>query len=237
MNILTPKVKIAIVDDHNLFRKGLIKLLNLMDAENKYSIAFEAENGSDLKEKLTKKNMPDIITMDIDMPEINGYEAVHWLNQYFPDINVLVISMLESEEAVLKMLQLGVEGYISKDIEVEDMQLALEALTNNRKYYSELVTDIMAANIQNSGTDGRAQAGRSIELNAKEREFIKLACTGLTYHQIAAKMHQSPKTIDGYREALFIKLNVKNRTSLAMYGVINGIVTPSELVNLHKLQN
>jgi two-component system, NarL family, invasion response regulator UvrY len=219
-----PPLKIAIVDDHNLFRKGLIKLINLGDTQNKYTIVFEAENGNDLKDKLNKKSLPDIILMDIDMPDMDGYEAVDWLRKYHPDISILVVSMFESEEPILRMLQMGVKGYLSKDIEVEDMHLALESITNKGVYYSDLVSGIMAQNIQNNTTAGAVKAGKMTDLSENEREFIKLACTDLTYHQIADKMNLSPKTIDGYRESLFHKFSVKNRVSLAMYAVKNGLV-------------
>jgi two-component system, NarL family, invasion response regulator UvrY len=219
-----PPLKIAIVDDHNLFRKGLIKLINLGDTQNKYTIVFEAENGNDLKDKLNKKSLPDIILMDIDMPDMDGYEAVDWLRKYHPDISILVVSMFESEEPILRMLQMGVKGYLSKDIEVEDMHLALESITNKGVYYSDLVSGIMAQNIQNNTTAGAVKAGKMTDLSENEREFINLACTDLTYHQIADKMNLSPKTIDGYRESLFHKFSVKNRVSLAMYAVKNGLV-------------
>lgn len=217
------QLKIAIVDDHNLFRKGLIKLINLGDTQNKYTILFEAENGNDLKEKLTRKALPDIILMDIDMPDMNGYEAADWLRRYYPDISILVVSMFESEEPILRMLQLGVKGYLSKDIEVEDMHRALEAIANKGFYYSDLVAGVMAQNIQQKSIDG-VKASKSGDLAENEREFIKLACTELTYHQIADRMNLSPKTIDGYRESLFHRFNVKSRVSLAMYAVKNGIV-------------
>src|SRR5688572_19928551 len=137
------RVKLAIVDDHNLFRKGLIKLINLGDKHNKYVILFESENGIDLKQKLSVKNKPDIILMDIDMPDMDGYEAVSWLKSFYPDIKILVISMIAFPQAIERMTQLGVNGYLSKDIEVEDMHRALEALENNKPFFSENISAIM----------------------------------------------------------------------------------------------
>lgn len=218
------QLKIAIVDDHNLFRKGLIKLINLGDQQNKYSILFEAENGNDMKDKITKKLLPDIILMDIDMPDMDGYEAVDWLHKYHPGINVLVVSMFEKEEAILRMLRLGVKGYLSKDIEVEDMNEALEAIANKGVYYSHLVSEVMAKSIRDHNQQQTINHGKGSELSENEREFIKLACTELTYQQIADQMNLSPKTIDGYREALFLRFKVKSRVSLAMYAVRNGLV-------------
>ncbi len=224
MNNSTKQIKLAIVDDHNLFRKGLIKLINLGDHENKYTIIFEAENGNDLQEKIGKKLLPDIILMDIDMPDKDGFEAVEWLQKYYPDVSILVISMFESEETILRMLRMKVKGYLSKDIEVEDMHMALEAIAKKGFYYSDFVSGIMANSIQNNTSSKDTKVGISIEISENEREFIKLACTELTYQQIADKMNLSPKTIEGYRESLFHRYNFKNRVNLAMFAVKNGIV-------------
>lgn len=221
----TENIKLGIVDDHNLFRKGLIKLINLADKDNRYTIIFEAENGYDLKERLNNKELPDIVLMDIDMPDMDGFQAVQWLRDNYPSVSVLVISMLESEESIIKMLRMGVKGYLSKDIEVEDMHMALEAISRKGFYYSDFVSILMAkAIIRGNEIDNSGGLIKVTDLSEKEKEFLKLACTELTYLQIAEKMHLSHKTIDGYREALFERFNVKNRVSLAMYAVKNGIV-------------
>jgi DNA-binding NarL/FixJ family response regulator len=220
MKNVTSALNIAIVDDHNLFRKGLIKLINLGNIQDKYNILFEADNGNDLKEKVSCPPFPDIILMDIDMPDMNGFEAVDWLQRTHPSIKVLVISMVESEDAILRMLRLGVKGYLSKDIEVEDMHQALETIASNGFYYSDTATKVLNCNLNGTTPPNKTAA----YLSENEREFIKLAASALTYHQIADKMSLSPKTIDGYREALFQRLKVKNRVTLAMYAVKHGIV-------------
>jgi two-component system, NarL family, invasion response regulator UvrY len=228
MNPTNPQIKLAIVDDHNLFRKGLIKLINLGDKDNKYTVLFEAENGNDLKDKLTRKSLPDIILMDIEMPDMDGYEAVAWLQKFHPTINILVVSMFEEKDPILRMLRMGVKGYLSKDIEVEDMHTALEEITSKGFYYTDHVANIMAEDIVNKDGNGIPQEMNETaiqhQLSENEREFLKYACTDLTYMQIADKMTLSHKTIDGYREMLFQKFKVKNRVTLAMYAVKNGLV-------------
>ncbi len=213
-------LNIALVDDHNLFRKGLVKLINMGDTQHKYNILFEAENGNDLKEKMTQPPFPDILLMDITMPDMDGFETVEWLQRTHPSVKVLVISMLETEVAILRMLRLGVKGYLSKDIEVEDMHRALEAIVNNGYYYSEVATEILNYKLNGTGKTSNI----SVNFSENEREFLKLATTEMTYQQIADKMNLSPKTIDGYREALFQRLNVKTRVTLALYAVKHGIV-------------
>jgi|ERR1044072_1505179 DNA-binding NarL/FixJ family response regulator len=220
MKTTTPSLNIALVDDHNLFRKGLIKLINLGDTQNRYNILFEAENGRDLKQKMAQPPFPDIILMDIDMPDINGFESVEWLQRTHPSVKVLVISMVDSELEILRMLRLGVKGYLSKDIEVEDMHRALEAIAGNGFYYSDVAAEVLNLNLNG----GPRQHDASLSLSENEREFLKLVTTEMTYDQIADKMHLSPKTIDGYRDALFKRLNVKTRVTLALYAVRQGIV-------------
>jgi len=158
--------------------------------------------------------------MDIDMPDINGFESVEWLQRTHPSVKVLVISMVDSELEILRMLRLGVKGYLSKDIEVEDMHRALEAIAGNGFYYSDVAAEVLNLNLNG----GPRQHDASLSLSENEREFLKLVTTEMTYDQIADKMHLSPKTIDGYRDALFKRLNVKTRVTLALYAVRQGIV-------------
>jgi DNA-binding NarL/FixJ family response regulator len=217
------KIKLAVVDDHNLFRKGLIKLIMLADTEEKYEVLFEAESGNDLKNKLSAALMPDIVLMDIDMPDMDGYQAVEWLNRYHPDIAILVISMFEKEEGVLRMLRLGIKGYLSKDIEVEDINRALEAISNKGLFYADFVSGIINQQMQGKAAAG-SQAVVKPAFSETELTLISLVCTELTYVEIAERMHVSPKTVDGYRDALFRRLNVKSRVGLAMYAVQQGLV-------------
>jgi two-component system, NarL family, invasion response regulator UvrY len=212
-------LRIALVDDHNLFRKGLIKLINLGNADKKYSIVFEAENGIDLQEKMKNPPFPDIIMMDIEMPDMNGFEAVEWLKRTHPEIKVMVISMVEDEKSVLRMLRLGVRGFLNKDIEVEDMHNALDTISNNGIYYSEMASSVMSQEL-----NGLSKTSSGIILSENERIFLKYAATELTYQQIADQMNLSFKTIDGYREALFKRFNVKSRTTLVVWAIKQGLV-------------
>lgn len=215
----TTILNIALVDDHNLFRKGLIKLINLGDKESRYNILFEADGGRALQRQMTQPPFPDIILMDIDMQDMDGYQAVEWLKRTHPEIKVLVVTMFEHEEAILRMLRLGVKGFLSKDIEVEDMHQALETIAKNGFYYSDSATAVLNQNL-----NGNLKPDLSPSLNEKEREFLRLAATDMTYQQIAIEMHLSSKTIDGYREALFKRFNVRTRTTLVLYGVRNGLL-------------
>ena len=225
MAAVQPTINIAIVDDHNLFRKGLIKLINLGDVDHKYAILFEADNGCEMQEKLAAKLVPEIILMDIHMPDMDGYTAVSWLRNYHPNIKILIISMFETEETVIRMTQLKVNGYLSKDIEVEDMHHALESIISKGYYFSDSVSTIMAQSIISGGDAKPAPAS----INEVERTLLKLICTDLTYKQIAKQMNLSFRAIDGYRENLFRKLQVQSRQGLVVQALKRGFVQLDEI--------
>lgn len=213
-------LKVAIVDDHTLFRRGLVTLLNMVGGKS-MTILFEASNGNDMMEKIDRQNQPDVLLMDISMPGMDGYESVKWLREHYPLINILVLSMLQKELSIIRMLRLGVKGYLGKDVEPEELGEALKAIYNGEYYYTPNVTGMLIHSINNNGKAGYTPYA---SLNDRELAFLKLACTELTYNEIASKMYVSPKTIDGYRSALFDKLNVKSRVGLVLYAIKNELV-------------
>lgn len=215
-------VKLALVDDHTLFRKGLISLIEMVDPS--YSILFEADNGIDLQKKISKENCPDIILMDVNMPAMDGFASVAWLNENYPLVKILVVSMIEKEETIVRMLKLGVKGYLCKDVEPKELGEALRAIQNKGYYYTDFITGKLVHSLQQGGEQNNYSNNLS-QLNDRERTFMQFACTELTYSEIASKMFLSPKTIDGYRDALFEKLSVKSRVGLALYAVKHGLVT------------
>lgn len=216
---LNQPMRLALVDDHRLFRKGMISLLEV--AANDYSILFEASDGLEMQQKIDPQNQPDIILMDINMPAMDGFEAVQWLSANFPLIKVLVVSMIEKEESIVKMLQLGVKGYLCKDVEPKELGEALQAIMNKGFYYTDFITGKLVHSLQNNHAE-KNNAPADYNMNDREKDFLQLACSELTYNEIAAKMFLSPKTIDGYRNALFEKLSVKSRVGLALFAVKHG---------------
>jgi two-component system invasion response regulator UvrY len=216
-----PKINVALVDDHILLRNGLASLIKSFGY---YSILFEADNGNDLIKKLKPQTLPGIILMDINMPEMDGYETCMWLKNNHPEVKVLALSMYDNENAVIRMFKAGAKGYILKDCHPAELQTAMHALVSKGFYYSEMVTGKLIHTV-NSLDEEDSLMKSMIKLNEREIQFLKLACTELTYKEIADKMFLSPRTIDGYRDDLFQKLNIKTRVGLVMYAIKNGIVS------------
>lgn len=213
-----PKIKLALVDDHILFRKGMKSLIEKLNPH--FSILFEAGNGSEMIDQLESVETPDIILLDIDMPVMNGYESITWLKNNYPNIKILVVSMIEDEATVLRVIKLGVRGYLSKDVEPDILHKALMNVYHGHYHYTDLITGRLVDAL--NGLDQNRNAQHPWEINDREMAFIKLACSEKTYQQIADEMCVSPKTVDGYRKSLFEKLNLKSRVGLVMLAIKQG---------------
>src|SRR6201991_4509808 len=214
------KPGVVLVDDHVLLRNGLAGLIRSFC---QFDVLFEAGGGKDLIRQLKNYRRPDIVLLDINMPEMDGYETACWLKRNYPEIRVLALSMYDTDSSIVRMLKNGAKGYILKDIEPQELRLALESVMEKGFYYSDLVTSKLVHPI-GLIDEPEHNVHPLLSLNERELEFMKLVCTEWTYKEIADRMYLSPRTIDGYRDALFEKLNVRTRVGLAMYAVRNGIV-------------
>lgn len=208
------KIKVALADDHQLFRSGLTALLKDLQA---YEIIYEANDGNELLERIAGKIKPDIVLLDIKMPNKDGFEVVEFLKKHYPEIKIIVLSMFSDEVTVMKMIKLGVEGYILKDANQQEFIEALVSVANNEVFYSKSINKV----IQKSFLK---KPSIDIQLNDKEIEFLTLLCQQLSNKEIAEKMFLSVRTIDGYRDQLFEKLEVKSRVGLVLYAIKNKIV-------------
>jgi two-component system, NarL family, invasion response regulator UvrY len=216
----TLKPGVVLVDDHVLLRNGLASLIR---GFGEYDVLFEACGGKDLIRQLQNSRLPDIILLDINMPEMDGYDTACWLRRNFPEIKVLALSMYDTDSAIVRMLKNGAKGYVLKDIDAGVLKVALDSVLEKGYYYTDMVTGKLIHTISTLD-DPEMRMRRLLALNERELEFIKLVCTEWTYKEIADRMYLSPRTIDGYRDALFEKLNVRTRVGLAMYAVRSGIV-------------
>lgn len=211
--------KVAIVDDHNLFADSLMGLINNFED---FEVQYCLKNGQELIDRLTPKSeFPDVILLDINMPVMNGIQTMTWLHNNQPGLKVLALSMDDGEETIIKMLRQGAKGYLLKDIHPKELENALEQVIEKGFYYTEKVSSSLI-NSLHLPLDEIDNA--SVELNEKEKKFLKLACTEKTYKEIADIMFLSPKTIDGYRESVFKKFEVGNRIGLVLHAIRNGLI-------------
>lgn len=214
---MKPTVTIALADDHVLLRTGLANLLR----DDGHAVLFEANNGMDLMACIKKHlESPDVVLMDINMPHKDGYETTQWLKDHYPLVKVIALSMYDDEEAIIRMLRCGAKGFLLKDCEPPELLAAIRAVMANGFYHSDLVTGKLIHSLNKE--NGQNQLVQ--KLTEKEKEFLKLAATELTYKEIAAQMHLSPRTVDGYRDALFEKLDVKSRVGLVLFAIKHGLV-------------
>jgi two-component system, NarL family, invasion response regulator UvrY len=219
--MITSKPGVALVDDHVLLRNGLATLIGSF---GQYDVLFETRSGKDFIRQLQSVRLPDLLLLDIDMPELDGYETSRWLKRNYPDVKILALSKYGTDNSVVRMLKNGVKGYILKDIEPGELKRALETIIRKGFYYSEIVTGKLIHMI-NTPDEPEYRIRQLLTLNERELEFMKLVCSECTYKEIADLMYLSPRTIDGYRDTLFEKLNVRTRVGLVMYAIRNGIVS------------
>lgn len=218
---MTEIKNIVIVDDHAMFRKGINMLIDLFPGCN---VMFDAANGKDFIEKLDPKKLPDIVLMDINMPEMDGYATTQWLQDNHPSVKVLALSTMDAETAIIKMVKSGAKGYVLKDADATELKLAFDEVMSRGYFYNETITrKVMQAVTQL--TDKENKTGTFVKLTDREIDFLKFSCTELNYKEIADKMFVSPRTVEGYRDALCEKLGLKTRVGLAMYAIKNGIGT------------
>ena len=213
----TRKIEVAIADDHSLLRNALAKLINTFDG---YSIVIEADNGKDLRNRILQQGIPDIVMLDINMPEMDGFETTQWLHKTYPQVKIMALSMLSDERTIIKMFRLGAKGYLLKNTDPEELKKALDSLVDKNVYLSEYVSGKLVSGLHQDAT----QPEKEVVLNEREKEFLRWTCSELSYKDIAEKMFLSPRTIDDYRQSLFNKLKVHSRVGLAMYAIKNGIV-------------
>lgn len=209
------EIRIAIADDHRLLRKGLVQLLR----DQGFNVVAEANNGNELI-TLLDSTKPHVVLMDISMPELNGIDTTNWLSKHDPAVRVIALSMFDDEKHIIQMIRAGARGYLLKDTEPAQLRRAIINVVEHGFHFSEHVSGKLVNHVTNHGFKEQTQP----KLSEREQEFLKQVCSELTYKEIAAAMHVSPRTVDGYRDALFEKLGVKTRVGLALYAIRNGLV-------------
>ena len=208
-------INIGLVDDHQLFSKSLeLMLASFKD----FTVVVDAVNGIDLQQKMkTISVLPDIMLIDVNMPMMNGRQTAKWMRENFPSVKLAALSMNDNDQSIIDMFKAGCCAYLIKDTHPSDLEFALHQIYNKgyynvdqRHHYNKLVS---------------TQQNDSLELSERERVFLPLACSEMTYRQIAGILNVSERTVDGYRESVFRKFNVQSRTGMALEAIRRGFVS------------
>lgn len=210
------KVRIILADDHLIVRNGIKSLLTEIDEIEIVGEASDGQEAIDLVEKL----LPDIVVSDITMPKINGIDLIKLINQRYPETKVLILSMHQDDEYIIKAIEAGAKGYLPKDTDEEELLRAIKVINNGEKYLNSMVFDALTYRLSS------VKKTRRIEdlLTAREKEILKLLVTGLSNKQIAFKLHISVRTVDTHRTNIMRKLKVNNAAELVRTAIDNKLV-------------
>ena len=212
-------IKVGLADDHVLLRTALATLINSF---GDCKVIHQSNDGREFVNYLKNGSIPDVALLDLNMPEMNGYETARHIQKNFSQVHVLMLTMYDSELSLIRLLQAGVKGFLKKDIHPSELKFAIHSVITSGYYYSNHTADKLA-NLFRGGSEKRSPLHNSL-LTELELQFLKLACSELTYKEIAQKMNLNPRAVDNLRDQLFFKLDVKSRVGLAMLAIRNGIV-------------
>ena len=211
----TMPISIAIADDHNLLAEALSDLIRKFD---NYDVLFVAKNGRALLNRLQRGPLPDIALVDLNMTEMDGFETAEQLH---PTIRVLALSMTDCEEHTARMIRNGEQTYLLEGSSPSELRQSLDDVIEKGFYYSECLANQL---IRSLNAPEPTAPRAAFKLNGREYDFLKLACSELTYTHIADWMCVSPRTVDGYREVVFQKMGVRTRVGMVMKAVRHGLV-------------
>ena len=211
------KNKVIIIDDHLLFSQSLKYLINSFED---FIVVDNFENGKDFIDSVQANKIDtdeiQLALLDVNMPILDGLKTMEWIKKNRENLKVIALSVNDDEETIIKMIKNGAKGYLLKDTSPKIFEEALKTVTDKGFFFTELVSGLLVNRLDHNNNKH--------ELKDKEIVFIKHACTEKTYKEIADEMCLSPKTIDGYREQLFCKLEIKTRIGLVLYAIKNKIV-------------
>jgi DNA-binding NarL/FixJ family response regulator len=222
-------IKVILADDHRIIRKGLRSLL---ENEPTINVVGEAENGLQLID-LLESTPVDVVLMDIKMPEMDGFDATLHLHENFNSIKILALSMYESENYINRMMELGAQGYLLKNITKDELVHALQIIASGKSYISADITlNLLKKNnepaetlTQTDTVLGKANSNSGlVELSKRELEVLKLITDGYTNAEIAEKLFTSKRTIDSHRQRIIEKTQAKNTAALVRYAISKGMI-------------
>jgi DNA-binding NarL/FixJ family response regulator len=215
---MTSKVRVIIVDDHEIFRDGLKFILSQILG---YDVIGEAGNGNEFLD-LLEKDMPDVVLMDISMPEMDGVVASENALKKHPHLKIIALSSYGDEHYYYKMIKAGVMGYVLKKSGKEELEKAIQTVLNGDNYFSPLMLQKIIVRINHPEDDEATRP--DLTLSKREKEVLKLISQGYSNNDISQMLFISPKTVDNHRTSLLSKTSTRNAASLVMFAIKNNII-------------
>lgn len=213
------QIKVSIADDHKIFRDG-IKMA--MSGKEYLKIIWEAENGKDLMHKM-KIKLPDVLLMDIRMPEMDGVNAISLIRKEYEKIKIIVLTMYDDQEMISKMMEMGANAYLTKTTDPEEIYNAILTCMNDDFYFNDLVNTAVLLKLQHK-KQVKQYYPNPVKFNEKELKILRLIANDKTTEEISKEVYLSPRTIETVRQNMKVKVGAKTIAGLVMYGMRNRLI-------------
>lgn len=214
-------ISVIIADDHTLVRRGLVALLSL---NSDVDVIAEVGDGNAAVE-LTLEKRPDVVMMDLSMPNLNGFEAIREIKKRAPSTRILVLSAYDNEEYVQQTVQFGADGYLLKNTTPEELGTAIRTVHSGKTFYSPSIARYAEdVRLNKAGTPNAGDSKILSRLTTREREILQLIAEARSHQEIAEMLHISVRTVDTHRNNIIQKLGLHDTASLVTYAIKNGIV-------------
>lgn len=212
-------IKVAVADDHKIFRDGIKMALS---SKEYLKIIWEAEDGKDLIHKM-KIKLPDVLLMDIRMPEMDGINAISLLRQEYEDVKIIVLTMYDDQEMISKMMEMGANAYLTKTTDPEEIYNAILTCMNDDFYFNDLLNKAVLMKLQQKKTT-RQFYPNPVKFTEKEISILRLIAQDKTTEEISKEVYLSPRTIETIRQNMKTKVGAKTIAGLVMYGMRNKLI-------------
>lgn len=216
---MSKKLKIFIADDHTLFRKAMV---NMIQSFPNVAEVKDAENGQELL-TLMKYSVPDVVIVDLQMPVMDGTEATEIISQKYPDVKIIILTMHDSEKYILHLIELGAHAFLLKNTEPEELEKAIESTIEKDFYHNDMVAAVLRKNVVEKSMRKRPLFNPAI-LTEREKEILILVCRELTNKEIGQKVSLSENTVRNHKSNIMEKLGVNNTVGLVKYAYESGLL-------------
>jgi DNA-binding NarL/FixJ family response regulator len=212
-------ISVVLADDHTVVRDGLRALL---EANPEIKVVGDAATGRQAVEKVAELR-PDIVIMDISMPELNGIDAIHLILEAHPEVKVIVLSMLGTADNVFHALEAGAQGYLLKESAGRDVMEAVQLVASGEMYFSRPITQTMVNDYMRAREESQSNPLESLSM--RENEILCMVVEGKTSAEIGRSLHLSPKTVDSYRSRMMQKLGITDMPELIKFAIRHGLIS------------